>query len=148
MVRISILLGLLTAATLLSAVCPVHAQERPFYADGDGVTVASSRFTRLNGVGEGTHLGRFRLFAVAQVRFNNIVIRSISLTAANGDTLDLVVRADAAEFDPETGILIGAIEFDGGTGRFADATGAAWLVMQFDEQLQSFMFAIDGAIDY
>lgn len=81
----------------------------------------------VSGTGTATHLGR--VTALAQDQFGPPeegrirVDGSGSLTAANGDQLALVL--DNAFLDLATGQSRGEYIFNGGTGRFTDASGNA-----------------------
>ena len=74
-------------------------------------------------VGTGTHLGRFDLSETLCVSppFFNVVG---TLVAANGDELYFTA---GGEFNPATGELVSSTGwvFDGGTGRFENASGQA-----------------------
>ena len=163
MKRFSILLGLVLAAlTLLSAGTPAHAGERPIQAAGRGLLLAPDfeSPSALVGPGKGEHLGKCSLYISLDRNElwesgNNVVPQFLLLEAANGDRLFATVDS---EFDPETGIIAGTITFAGGTGRFADATGSARLLIVpdtywFDDQgnpinWTRFTWALEGTIDY
>lgn len=81
----------------------------------------------LVGMGEGTHLGRFTEVAYPTVSgntFSAIVI----LTAANGDQVFKMATGTITSNGPLT-IFAGTFMVNGGTGRFASATGTGQVVM-------------------
>jgi hypothetical protein len=79
--------------------------------------------------GIGTHVGRFTWESEEFANFcanpaGIAVIGSFVMTAANGDLL-YGVYTTLGEFDAAGNLIIhGTYELDGGTGRFADATGS------------------------
>jgi hypothetical protein len=78
--------------------------------------------------GEATHLGRFTWVSVEFADFCTIpggvaVIGSFTMTAANGDELSGEYTT-VGLFDEAGNLIIhGTYEFNGGTGRFSDASG-------------------------
>ena len=164
MKRFSILLSLaLAALTLLAVGTPAHAGERPIHAEGRGNLRAIEFYTPLlAGPGKSQHLGGCYLFIFLNYAevfwYGNIVPTELVLGASNGDNLFATVDS---EFDPETGIVAGTITFAGGTGRFADATGSASLLIVPDTYWfvdvegypypvhgTRFSWALEGTIDY
>jgi hypothetical protein len=164
MKRFSILPCLaLTALSLLAAGTPARAGERPIRAEGRGyVPFFNDPFAFLNGLGRSEHLGPCTLSIYLdfyELYEGNIVPRALLLEAANGDRLGARVTS---EFDSETGIVVGTVTFMGGTGRFADATGSArllivpdsyWFTYDEDGYLSDFSqtgssWVLDGTIDY
>ena len=136
----------LAALTLLAAVAPAAAEERPFKATGvGGIGRSGEMYAR--GF-EGTHLGKAIFYGgvdLDEAQYPVILKIPAYLTAANGDRLylDSVVYNDV-----DTGIAIGTLTFNGGTGRFRDATGSADVMFVFDPDFQHFLFLIDGSIDF
>ena len=140
--RIAAVLLLIVAGT----VAPAAAEERPFQATGVGFIAHDGYLLALTF--EGTHLGKARFDGNVDpdlLQYPYILEIPAYLTAANGDRLylDSVVYNDV-----DTGIAIGTLTFNGGTGRFQDATGSADVMFVFDLNLQHFLFLIDGSIDY
>jgi hypothetical protein len=160
MKRFSILLSLaLAALTLLAAGTPAHAGERPIQAEGRGFLDLDRELSpKLRGTGEGDHLGRCGLLIFLDLDLGNdhLIPRHFCwLQAANND---LLYAALDLEFDPVTGIIAGTITFTGGTGRFADASGSALLLIVPDTywfdyggapiRRTQFSWALEGTIDY
>jgi hypothetical protein len=146
----------LAAASLLAFDTPARAGERPIEAEGIGGLDARDDFSSLGmqGSGEGDHLGKCSLFVsldpIEFLDFGHLVPLNVRLHAANGDNLLAEIEG---EFDPETGILAATITFGGGTGRFADATGTANLLIAFDNWQgpfhgARFLWALEGTIDF
>jgi hypothetical protein len=164
MKRFSIPLGLILAAlSLLTAGTPAQAGERPIQAQGRGYPpYFNEPFSYLNGLGRSEHLGPCTLSIYLdfwELYDGNVLPKALQLEAANGDRLDARV---ASEFDPATGIVVGTVTFLGGSGRFADATGSASLLIvpdsywfTYDEygDLVDFSqtgssWSLEGTIDY
>jgi hypothetical protein len=149
----------IVALGLLAAVTPARAEERPFAGSGSGGLDYGNPY--LGGIAEVTHLGRagisVPLNPVELYYFDNVVPLSgfhLFQRAAGGGSHGDILFADIdAAFDPDVGILVATITFTGGTGRFADATGTANLLIVFDDWTgpygdPRFDFAIEGTIDY
>jgi hypothetical protein len=153
MSRLSIPLGLaLAAVSLLAAATPARAEELPFQAGGSGFLHFPERGNPvLGGEGRVTHLGKSVLSISLHdyEGYGDLDLQRLLLFAANGDMLRAKVEA---EFDPGLGIIVivGKITFTGGSGRFADATGSADLLILIDGALDGaeFYFAVEGTIDY
>ena len=155
MKRFSMPLALaLAVASLLAFDTPARAGERPIEAGGIGGLDARDAFPSLQGPGEGDHLGKCSLFLsldpIQFLDFGHLVPLSVRLHAANGDNLLAEIEG---EVDLETVILAATITFAGGTGRFADATGTANLLIVFDDWQgpfhgAPFLWALEGTIDY
>jgi hypothetical protein len=105
--------------------------------------------------GQATHLGRFTLVGVEEVNFCSTegdvaVVGALTMTAANGDKLDM--EYTAIGFADETGTVLtiqADFVFAGGTGRFADATGSGViLVTAFLAEGLPFVATMKGTIDY
>ena len=125
--------GLLVLMAVLALLRPAAAQKYvPFRAAFSGIGIAdASRFPVLKiditGGGNATHLGRF---TTAQSHFINVFDPSgaftggtYTFTAANGDTIygsysGVFLPVDEGRFS-----INGAFTIEGGTGRFAGATG-------------------------
>ncbi len=162
----SIPLGLaLTALSLLAAGTPAHAGERPIRAEGRGILFPY--YEVCVGAGKGEHVGPCRLdinlfwYELFRGFAPNVAPQSLVLEAANGDRLVAFVDS---EMDLATGIVVGTLTFRGGTGRFADATGSASLLIVPDTywfgyeddvyhypypfEETRFSWSLEGTIDY
>lgn len=125
---------------------------RPFSLVSTGL-VNQSNFS-LFVSGNATHLGRFT--AVGQITANvpapghpGYFLRSgyLLFTAANGDTL--AMSFENAVVNGSTGLALGLFEVDGGTGRFADASGVLpFLVTQDSITSPTFQLIAVGLLDY
>jgi hypothetical protein len=156
--RFRTLLGLTLAVVTVLVINPgVRAEEQPFRVYGSGGLDLSSDPT-IRGLGLSTQLGRCAL---------SIPLDSFALDY-EGDLVPLGLRlhgwpanqrhdyidADVnATFDPETGMLVGTVMFTGGSGRFADATGSATLLIMFHDWTGpdgnlSLDFVMEGTIEY
>jgi hypothetical protein len=135
-------------AVLLLGSFPALAGERPFRLNVSG--------TVTNGVvsatGHATHLGLFtetgELSLVPDPNNPNLLLVSgrVTLTAANGDQLDVLI--EDAVLDATTGQAAGTVRFIGGTGRFANATGTGDLVVDQNLLTGAFEGTAVGRIDY
>ena len=143
---ISLLVLALSVFPLLSS--PAEAAERPLRLNGSG--------TVINGViqatGRASHLGLWS--EVGTLSFspdpNNptrvLVTGDALFTAADGDELRGVIAE--ASLDLITGIGTGTFSFEGGTGRFADATGTAGFTVLQNLATGTFEISALGSIDY
>ncbi len=122
----------LAAGALLSAASVRADPTVPFEVHGHSTIFANLQdmFVASNGdliqpavveeTGEGTHLGRYSLTMHNLVDFTaNLVTGEGSYTAANGDTLNFTI---AQPIEPPNSPAV--LTFNGGTGRFANATGS------------------------
>jgi hypothetical protein len=146
--RIAAVLFLVVAGAL----APAAAGDRPFKVSGAGTF---SEYQGLNAHGfEATHLGQAHFHGdvdLDDLSDPGILRIPAYLIAANGDWLYLDCVADyVLDYDTGLGIAIGTATFDGGTGRFQDATGSADVMFDFDPiaHSYSFRFLIDGSINY
>lgn len=108
------------------------AEQVPFKATFSGGGAAITRPDRcpvltveIRGTGNATHLGRFtteqsHCAEPASLDFTEGVF---TLTAANGDQLDGTYLGEFVPLEPPLFSIDGQFTFDGGTGRFAGATG-------------------------
>lgn len=148
----------LAAVMLLSAASGSRAAEREFQLKGSGVgqfTADGSGFT-FTAAGEATQLGRWTNAGAVtvvgpdpDVPGNLAVAGWAKFTAANGDELYAQVTGS---LDPATGAGLGVFSWDGGTGRFAGATGTAVFPVQDGPPDTTgrfeFEFTADGLIDF
>jgi hypothetical protein len=132
--RVAVVIATVAAALVLGTGV-ASATERPFSASLAGNASLSGTEdpcvlqNNESATGTGTHLGRFTW---ASEEFANFcanpagvaVVGSFVITTANGD-LVYGVYTTLGEFDAAGNLIIhGTYEIDGGTGRFADATGS------------------------
>jgi hypothetical protein len=130
----SVLATLLTALTL-SAPAMAAGKQVPFKGRSSGVVttagfdpVAGVAYTRVEGEGQATHLGRFTVTAdVAVAVATGIPQGTWTLTAANGDMLFLAMGGHG--IDDTHGF--GFFTVVGGTGRFEGATGSYEQIITF-----------------
>ena len=115
--------SMLTTMTCLS-LCLAQtgfAADRPFKGHAEGVISFTSPTTAVTDLtGEATHLGRFTRHESLTIE-GPFIFGSIIFTAANGDEL----YADVFGMFVSANDAVGTYFFDGGTGRFEDATGEA-----------------------
>ena len=144
--------------TLLLGTVPVVAVERPFSLNGTGVAVFITDDAghviggTVSGSGTATHLGLYT--NVGRITFipdpdNPILVHpagEATLTAANGDTLRLIVEDGV--LDVTTGISTGHFRFVGGTGRFANASGITEFVVVQNLVTGAFELTVVGRIDF
>jgi hypothetical protein len=117
---LSMAFGLAVLAFGATAKSANAADERPFSAEALVEVVDTYKNGFLTaGVGEATHLGDITVMGAVRVNGNRSSSR-IVLTGAAGDSI--VMQSDTV-FDPELGHFVGVYTVDGGTGRFAGATG-------------------------
>jgi hypothetical protein len=143
--RIAAVLFLVVAGAL----APAAAEDRPFNASGAGGVYYSGLYAAEFEV---THLGHSSLavgYEPFSLEYQGILIPYRgAIYSASGDALEIVFDAEYYVLDPETGVVSATLTFTGGTGRFEDATGSADMTIDFDDNLRSFSFQIDGSIDY
>lgn len=110
-------------------------------------------FVTTIGAGHATHLGKFTFVSP---HLSGLVDFSIAgcqiFTAANGDELHATLAGNLQPFVDQTGhvFLIGDVEgtIEGGTGRFANATGSFTFSLVFDTANFSSSSEINGTIHY
>jgi len=146
---------LLTSITLVS---PASAGERPIAGVGSGFFLPPEYPTEaeVRGPGEVDHLGRCTL----NVTFDPLAILidrdalvplAVQFWSASQDLL--YASVEGFQFDPLMGAVAVSIHFTGGTGRFADASGKANLLIVFDDWQGGFshanvVWSLAGTIDY
>lgn len=144
---ISILVLALAVFPLLGA-APAAAAERPLRLNGSGTVIEGV----IQATGRATHLGLWSEFGTLSFTPdpNNparvLVTGDAIFTAANGDELRGVITE--ASLDLITGIGTGTFSFEGGTGRFADATGVAGFTVLQNLATGAFEISAIGKIDY
>jgi len=150
MKRISTMLVVaLAALSVVAAATSARAGERPFTAEGGGISFSDD----LVATGfEALHLGRsyFRLTVERDFLEEGIFfpLGDGVLVSASGDALFFHFDANYYEFDPDTGIVGARLYFTHGTGRFEAVTGSADVRFEFDTFFTAFRFLIDGSINY
>ena len=145
-VTISLLLGFL----------PVQAAERPFAMNGTGTSsfiVDGGQVTgaNVNASGTATYLGLWT--ATGTVHFtpdpNNpghlLSNASLAFVAANGDKLQIMLNGN---LDPAAGADMGIVQFLGGTGRFAGASGIGQFVVELNTATGAFKTTMVGTINF
>lgn len=129
------------------------SESRPFQGTCDATAVFTSANTLLiTGTCQLAHLGRTDLVATetVQPRADGFdVQRNSTFTAANGDELRTVATG-VALFKPDfSGLLLSYNEtVDGGTGRFAAATGTATLTGETSFATGNGSWTYDGSLSY
>jgi len=123
---------LMALALVALAVAPAAATPRPFHLVEHGtIAVDANGNLVADGGGNATQLGRFTIHRTGTLKPSSdgttlIIEGHATLTAANGDLLETDIEG---VLDPATGHAVLTYEWEGGTGRFHNATGAAtWLV--------------------
>jgi hypothetical protein len=143
--------------SLLLGFLPVQAAERPFAFDGSGTaafiadTAGNVTAANVTASGTATYLGLWT--AVGTVHFApdpNHAGRLLSsavlaFTAANGDNLQVKFNGN---LDPAAGFDTGVIQFVGGTGRFAGATGFGDFVVQINPLTGAFKTTAIAKINF
>jgi hypothetical protein len=154
--KLNIRILALTISLLLGAI-PVVAEERPFALTGNGVatfiTDGAGNIIGANVTASGTatHLGLWT--DVGTVHFtpdpNNpghfLSSATTTLIAANGDKLQATLHGS---LDPAAGIDMGPIQFVGGTGRFAGASGSGEFVVELNPATGAFKLTVVGSINF
>lgn len=145
---------MLTICLLLGAI-PAAATERAFSLNGKGtaffITDEANRVTgaKVIGAGTATHLGLWTTTgSVSYTPDVNGVLHSsgtATVTAANGDTLDMVIEGilDAASFTDQ-----GTFYFAGGTGRFQGVSGCGNFVALVNPLNGGFELTMVGKINF
>jgi hypothetical protein len=126
-----------------------RAVERPFRLTEHGTAEFNTDGSiSSEGSGEATHLGQFTLVREATL-YDPIgsefeVDGEATLTTANGDLLFASIEGT---FDAATGTGVLIYEWQGGTGRFANATGTTvWLVTLHPDL--TYDVVAEGVIDF
>ena len=146
----------LTISLLLSFL-PVQAAERPFAFDGSGAatfimdTAGNVTAANVTASGTATHLGLWT--ASGTVKFapdpNNpgrlLSSAQLAFVAANGDQLQVKLNGD---LDPAAGFDKGVVQFVGGTGRFAAASGFGEFVVELNTATGAFKTTMVGNLNF
>jgi hypothetical protein len=144
------------ALAILFGTLPVSATERPFSLNGKGVASIAADgpvpVGSITGSGTATHLGLFT--NTATIYFNpdptDPTVAHPSgegvFIAANGDKLNIVV--ENASMSLLTGMGGGTFRINGGTGRFANATGSLTAVVEQNLITGAYEVTAVGKIDY
>jgi hypothetical protein len=143
---------------LLLGIIPVHATERPFASNGNGIAsfiiddAGNVTGANLTLSGNGTHLGLFTGFGKIQflpdANDPNIShpAGEVTYVAANGDRLPTVI--EDGRMDLTTGIATGYMVFQSGTGRFEGASGKAAIIVEQNFITGAYTFTMVGNVNY
>jgi len=144
------ILGLVgfNSLTALATTRPFHLVEHGTLTDnGDGTTTA-------NGTGTATHLGTIsvhRTFTLTKTNVENVLHLEgeAILTAANGDTLNTGLEGPLT-IDPNTNTGHAELHYqwEGGTGRFANATGMTTWHVDVNLADGTYDVVADGVINF
>ena len=147
----SVVVAVLAALTL-SGPAMAAGKPVPFKGRSSGVVttvridpVAGLAYTRAEGQGQATHLGRFTQTGdVANEDATGIPRGTWTLTAANGDMLFLTMGGHG--IDETHGF--GAFTVVGGTGRFQGASGYYEQLITFNTLFTEFTDVLEGTIAF
>jgi hypothetical protein len=142
-----------TTALLASVAVSATAAETPFKgkvnAVETGTIVGPTRFLVRDGGGTATQLGKYTEHITMQINLpTRHSMGDATFTAANGDTLTATVEGQATPASPGVLSIVEVYSITGGTGRFADATGAFTLHSTVDQPTGISSGAFSGAIDH
>jgi len=158
MKRLVTLRSLIMVLALLLGIIPVSATERPFAANGNGLaTFITDNNGNVVGAtvvvsGNGTHLGLFSgsgtIQFIPDANDPNIShpAGEVTYVAANGDRLPSII--EEGQMDLRTGIATGYMVFQNGTGRFANASGKAAIVVEQNFITGAYTFTMVGNVNY
>ena len=140
-------------AVSLSLVVSAVAAETPFKgtvnAMETGTIVFPTRFLVREGTGTATYLGRYTEHITMVINLPTLSSTgAATFTAANGDTLTATVAGQATRTSPTTLSIVEVYTITGGTGRFADATGAFTLQSTVDQPTGVSSGTFSGTIDH
>ena len=129
------------------------AAETPFKGTVDAVETGRiefpTRFLVREGTGTATYLGRYTEHITMVINLPTLSSTgAATFTAANGDILTATVAGQATRTSPTTLSIVENYNVTGGTGRFADATGAFTLHSTVDQPTGISSGAFSGAIDH
>jgi hypothetical protein len=149
---------LILVFSLLLAIIPVGATERPFASNGNGLaTFITDDAGHVVGAtvvvsGNATHLGLFsgngEIQFIPDANDANISHPAghVTYIAANGDRLPSVI--EDGSMDLRTGIATGYMVFQSGTGRFEGASGRAAIVVEQNFITGAYTFTMVGNVNY
>ena len=158
MKRFVTLKTLILVFSMLLAIIPVGATERPYAATGNGLaTFITDEAGNVVGAtvvvsGNATHLGLFsgngKIQFIPDANDPNIShpAGEVTYIAANGDRLPSVI--EDGTMDLRTGIATGYMVFQSGTGRFEGASGRAAIVVEQNFVTGAYTFTMVGNINY
>ena len=158
MKRFVTLKTLILVFSLLLAIIPVGATERPYAATGNGLaTFITDDAGNVVGAtvvvsGNATHLGLFsgngKIQFIPDANDPNISHPAgyVTYIAANGDRLPSVI--ENGSMDLRTGIATGDMVFQSGTGRFEGASGRAAIVVEQNFITGAYTFTMVGNVNY
>ena len=140
----------------------VATEGKPFKGtfDGDFDWNEEKQQYTVSGTGEFTHLGEVTATGTVDVDWSTyfdtgcvIVSGALTLTAANGDTIDVKLleeQCDGQESDGDSGFddVTAGYEIVGGSGRFAEATGTGDLTGSIDTDASTFAGSLAGKVEY
>ena len=150
--------SLILVFSLLLAIIPVGASERPYAASGNGLaTFITDDAGNVVGAtvvvsGNATHLGLFsgngKVQFIPDANDPNILHPAgyVTYIAANGDRLPSVI--ENGSMDLRTGIATGDMVFQSGTGRFEGASGRAAIVVEQNFITGAYTFTMVGNVNY
>ena len=145
-------ISLLTLALVGVSALTTLAVTRPFHLVEHGTLSTTNNGDILalvtDGTGTATHLGRIEVHRTATLKptiDGGLELDGhATLTAANGDRLESSIKGI---LNPETGKAVLVYEWQGGSGRFQNATGTTvWLVQVNPDQ--TYDVIADGIINY
>ena len=158
MKRFVTLKTLILVFSMLLAIIPVGATERPYAATGNGLaTFITDEAGNVVGAtvvvsGNATHLGLFsgngKIQFIPDANDPNIShpAGEVTYIAANGDRLPSVI--EDGTMDLRTGIATGYMVFQSGTGRFEGASGRAAIVVEQNFITGAYTFTMVGNVNY
>jgi len=158
MKRFVTLKSLILVFSMLLAIIPVGATERPYAATGNGLaTFITDEAGNVVGAtvvvsGNATHLGLFsgngKIQFIPDANDPNIShpAGEVTYIAANGDRLPSVI--EDGTMDLRTGIATGYMVFQSGTGRFEGASGRAAIVVEQNFITGAYTFTMVGNVNY
>ena len=160
MLRLKLSSLLLAFTSVLAITLPAFAAEPvPFKGQSQNQAISAvpvdpeTVFVTTIGSGHATHLGKFTFISPHLSGLLDFSIDGIQIiTAANGDELHTTLVGNLHPEVDATGhvFLVGSVDgtITGGTGRFANATGAFTFSLIFDTQTAQSTATIDGEILY
>ena len=149
---------LILVFALLLGNIPVSATERPFAGNGNGlatfITDGAGNVVGATVVvsGNATHLGLFSgtgtIQFIPDANDPNIShpAGDVTYVAANGDRLPTII--EEGSMDLRTGIATGYMVFQNGTGRFANASGKAAIVVEQNFITGAYTFTLLGNVNF